>query len=77
MSSLTVRHVNLHYFMIVRLLFPDSPTTAWFLTPAERAMAVQRIKVDIVPSGVNFADIVARKTKQVLKTSTSRKNSRC
>lgn len=26
------------------LLFPDSPTTAWFLTPAERAMAVQRIK---------------------------------
>ncbi|KAG2078481.1 MFS general substrate transporter [Suillus decipiens] len=25
-------------------LFPDSPTTAWFLTPDERAKAVQRIK---------------------------------
>ncbi|KAF8073573.1 MFS general substrate transporter [Lyophyllum atratum] len=27
-------------------LFPDSPTTAWFLTPPERAIAVQRIKVN-------------------------------
>ncbi|KAI0287115.1 MFS general substrate transporter [Russula brevipes] len=26
------------------LLFPDSPTTAWFLTPDERVKAVQRIK---------------------------------
>ncbi|KAJ6550314.1 MFS general substrate transporter [Mycena capillaripes] len=26
--------------------FPDSPTTAWFLTPRERAMAVRRIKVN-------------------------------
>lgn len=25
-------------------LFPDSPTNAWFLTPDERAKAVQRIK---------------------------------
>ncbi|KAJ3721461.1 MFS general substrate transporter [Lentinula raphanica] len=25
-------------------LFPDSPTTAWFLTPEERALAVARIK---------------------------------
>lgn len=25
-------------------LFPDSPTTAWFLTPEERAKAVLRIK---------------------------------
>ncbi|KAF8878220.1 MFS general substrate transporter [Infundibulicybe gibba] len=25
-------------------LFPDSPTNAWFLTPKERSMAVQRIK---------------------------------
>ncbi|KAJ8581104.1 MFS general substrate transporter [Rhizopogon salebrosus TDB-379] len=24
--------------------FPDSPTTAWFLTPAERAIAVRRLK---------------------------------
>jgi sugar phosphate permease len=24
--------------------FPDSPTTAWFLTPDERVQAVQRIK---------------------------------
>ncbi|EGN95575.1 hypothetical protein SERLA73DRAFT_186666 [Serpula lacrymans var. lacrymans S7.3] len=27
-------------------LFPDSPTTAWFLTPEERAAAVERIKVN-------------------------------
>ncbi|KAJ7169296.1 major facilitator superfamily domain-containing protein [Mycena crocata] len=27
-------------------LFPDSPTTAWFLTPQERAIAVLRIKVN-------------------------------
>ncbi|TFY75242.1 hypothetical protein EWM64_g8770 [Hericium alpestre] len=27
------------------LFFPDSPTNAWFLTPDERAKAVQRIKV--------------------------------
>ncbi|KAJ6557506.1 MFS general substrate transporter [Mycena capillaripes] len=26
--------------------FPDSPTTAWFLTPHERAMAVRRIKAN-------------------------------
>jgi len=26
------------------LLFPDSPTNAWFLTPAERAIAVRRLK---------------------------------
>ena len=28
-----------------RFLFPDSPTSAWFLTPAERAIAVRRLKV--------------------------------
>ncbi|KAJ7061092.1 major facilitator superfamily domain-containing protein [Mycena amicta] len=27
-------------------LFPDSPTSAWFLTPQERAVAVLRIKVN-------------------------------
>jgi len=27
-----------------RFFFPDSPTTAWFLTPEERAKAVLRIK---------------------------------
>lgn len=27
-----------------RFLFPDSPTNAWFLTPAERTTAIQRIK---------------------------------
>ncbi|KAJ7054943.1 MFS general substrate transporter [Mycena amicta] len=29
---------------ITRFLFPDSPTTAWFLTPDERAKAILRIK---------------------------------
>lgn len=29
-----------------RFLFPDSPTSAWFLTEEERVMAVQRIKVN-------------------------------
>lgn len=33
--SLTPRH---------RFLFPDSPTNAWFLTPEERIIAVERIK---------------------------------
>ncbi|KAF8519822.1 MFS general substrate transporter [Gautieria morchelliformis] len=28
------------------LFFPDSPTTAWFLTPEERSIAVERIKVN-------------------------------
>lgn len=28
------------------LWFPDSPATAWFLTPEERAMAIERIKVN-------------------------------
>ncbi|PFH54029.1 hypothetical protein AMATHDRAFT_53809 [Amanita thiersii Skay4041] len=28
------------------LMFPDSPTNAWFLTPKERAIAVWRIKVN-------------------------------
>ncbi|KAJ3820434.1 MFS general substrate transporter [Lentinula raphanica] len=27
-------------------LFPDSPTTAWFLTPEERVTAIQRVKVN-------------------------------
>lgn len=27
-----------------RFFFPDSPTTAYFLTPSERLLAVQRIK---------------------------------
>lgn len=46
--------------MFLRFLFPDSPTTAWFLTPAERAIAVQRIKVDysIVFSGVSVLKAV-------------------
>jgi ACS family allantoate permease-like MFS transporter len=28
------------------LWFPDSPATAWFLTPEERIMAIERIKVN-------------------------------
>jgi len=29
----------------IRFLFPDSPTTAWFLTNDERAITIRRIKV--------------------------------
>lgn len=29
-----------------RFFFPDSPTNAWFLTNEERAMAIERIKVN-------------------------------
>ena len=29
-----------------RFLFPDSPANAWFLTPEERIIAVERIKVN-------------------------------
>ena len=32
--------------VIFWFFFPDSPTTAWFLTPEERVLAVQRIKVN-------------------------------
>jgi len=31
---------------VVRFLFPDSPTTAYFLTLEERVQAIQRIKVN-------------------------------
>lgn len=30
--------------ILVRFLFPDSPSNAWFLTPEERSKVVQRIK---------------------------------
>ena len=30
----------------IRFFFPDSPTTAYFLTPEERVQAVQRIKIN-------------------------------
>jgi len=30
-----------------RFLFPDSPTTAWFLTMDERAKAILRIRVSL------------------------------
>jgi len=30
----------------IRFFFPDSPTNAWFLTPEERAIAVNRIKIN-------------------------------
>ena len=29
-----------------RFFFPDSPATAWFLTPEERVIAIERIKVN-------------------------------
>ena len=32
------------YMYAIRFFFPDSPTTAYFLTLEERALAVQRIK---------------------------------
>jgi hypothetical protein len=33
-----------------RFFFPDSPTTAWFLTNEEKKVAVQRIKVHHISS---------------------------
>lgn len=30
---------------VTRVMFPDSPTTAWFLTHEERVIAIQRLKV--------------------------------
>ena len=29
-----------------RFFFPDSPANAWFLTPEERVIAIERIKVN-------------------------------
>jgi MFS transporter, ACS family, allantoate permease len=37
--------ITLATAVVYFLFFPDSPTTAWFLTPTERIMAVRRIKV--------------------------------
>jgi hypothetical protein len=31
---------------MIRFFFPDSPTTARFLTPEERVLAVERIKIN-------------------------------
>lgn len=31
-------------FVLFFFFFPDNPTTAWFLTPEERVMAVRRVK---------------------------------
>lgn len=31
-----------------RFLFPDSPASAWFLTPEDRAKALQRLKVSLL-----------------------------
>ncbi|KZT39708.1 MFS general substrate transporter [Sistotremastrum suecicum HHB10207 ss-3] len=32
--------------LLYAFFFPDSPTTAWFLTPEERVIAIQRIRVN-------------------------------
>jgi hypothetical protein len=38
-------HNPFFHSQIGSLVFPDSPTNAWFLTEDERAKAVRRIKV--------------------------------
>lgn len=38
---------DLTFLCVYRLLFPDSPMNAWFLTVEERVIAVNRIKVII------------------------------
>lgn len=43
-SRLAVDRLVSDVLALFRFLFPDSPTNAWFLTPDERAKAVQRIK---------------------------------
>jgi hypothetical protein len=40
----TFRDMNMSLTSESRFFFPDSPTNAWFLTPAERTTAVLRIK---------------------------------
>lgn len=44
-GSITLCNAVAYWFF-----FPDSPTNAWFLTPDERAKAVQRIKVSFPAS---------------------------
>ena len=36
----------LRFALFYRFFFPDSPANAWFLTPEERVIAVERIKVN-------------------------------
>lgn len=45
-SLLRVPLVDGHSSSARRFFFPDSPATAWFLTPEERVIAVERIKVN-------------------------------
>ena len=64
---------------LCRFFFPDSPTTAWFLTPEERVKAVQRIKVS-VPASPECSTatptlLPSRKIKRVWRTSISRSSS--
>lgn len=53
LRALLVRTNHAHHadylftpFDLTRFLFPDSPTTAWFLTPGERVAAIRRIQVN-------------------------------
>ena len=57
-----------------RFLFPDSPTSAWFLTPDERSKAIQRIKVG-PRSNASHTLTPSRKIKRVWRTNTLRWNS--
>lgn len=38
--------ITLIVSVVFWFFFPDSPHTAWFLTPEERIIAVERIKVN-------------------------------
>ena len=62
----------------LRFFFPDSPTSAWFLTPEERKIAIERIKVGIVLyilSHTSTRPPSFRLIKPVSETSSSRWNS--
>ena len=39
-------HILLLVDLDYRFLFPDNPTTAWFLTPSERVVAVARVRAN-------------------------------
>ena len=46
LCNLTRMFFSLPRFAFFRFFFPDSPATARFLTPEERVLAVERIKVN-------------------------------
>lgn len=57
--------ITMSVSLLLLFLFPDSPATAWFLTPDERAKAILRIKVN--QTGVENKHLKRHQVKEALR----------